>query len=82
MIESKTFKKYIKYFLLNIIGINSEFLNGMGKDEAIATAIKYGTERGFARGTTKYKLKDWGFSRQMYWGEPIPMVYCEKCGWH
>ena len=61
--------------------INSEFLNGLGKDEAIATAIKYGTEHGFAKGTTKYKLKDWGFSRQMYWGEPIPLVYCEKCGW-
>lgn len=61
--------------------INSSFLDGMGKDEAIAAAIKYGTEHGFARGTTKYKLKDWGFSRQMYWGEPIPLVYCEKCGW-
>jgi leucyl-tRNA synthetase len=61
--------------------INSSFLNGMGKDDAIAAAIKYGTERGFARGTKKYKLKDWGFSRQMYWGEPIPLVYCEKCGW-
>ena len=61
--------------------INSEFLNGMGKQEAIAAAIKYGTEKGFVRATTKYKLKDWGFSRQMYWGEPIPLVYCEKCGW-
>ena len=61
--------------------INSSFLDGMGKEDAIAAAIKYGTEHGFARGTTKYKLKDWGFSRQMYWGEPIPLVYCEKCGW-
>ena len=61
--------------------INSEFMNGMGKADAIVAAIKYGTEHGFARGTTKYKLKDWGFSRQMYWGEPIPMVHCEKCGW-
>ena len=61
--------------------INSEFLNGMGKEEAIAAAIKYGSEHGFVRGATKYKLKDWGFSRQMYWGEPIPLVYCEKCGW-
>ena len=61
--------------------INSSFLDGMGKDDAIAAAIKYGDERGFARGTKKYKLKDWGFSRQMYWGEPIPLVYCEKCGW-
>lgn len=61
--------------------INSEFMNGMNKTDAIAAAIKYGTEHGFARGTTKYKLKDWGFSRQMYWGEPIPMVHCDKCGW-
>jgi len=61
--------------------INSSFLNGMGKDEAIAAAIKYGSEHGFARAAVKYKLKDWGFSRQMYWGEPIPLVYCEKCGW-
>ncbi len=61
--------------------INSDFLNGMGKEDAIAAAIKYGTERGFARGATKYKLKDWGFSRQMYWGEPIPLIHCDKCGW-
>lgn len=63
------------------VHINSEFMNGMGKTDAIAAAIKYGTEHGFASGTTKYKLKDWGFSRQMYWGEPIPMIHCDKCGW-
>ena len=63
------------------VHINSEFLDGMDKETAIAAAIKYGNEHGFARGTKKYKLKDWGFSRQMYWGEPIPLVYCEKCGW-
>lgn len=61
--------------------INSSFLDGMNKEDAIAAAIKYGTEHGFARGTVKYKLKDWGFSRQMYWGEPIPMILCDKCGW-
>ncbi|MBR3148172.1 MAG: leucine--tRNA ligase [Alphaproteobacteria bacterium] len=61
--------------------INSSFLDGMGKEDAITAAIKYGTEHGFARAATQYKLKDWGFSRQMYWGEPIPLVHCEKCRW-
>ena len=62
--------------------VNSEFMNGMGKDEAIAAAIKYAGENGgFARDAVQYKMNDWGFSRQMYWGEPIPMVHCEKCGW-
>ena len=61
--------------------INSSFMDGMNKEDAIAAAIKYGSERGFARAAVKYKLKDWGFSRQMYWGEPIPLVHCDKCGW-
>ena len=61
--------------------INSGFLDGMDKETAIKTAIEFGEKNGFAHGTKKYKLKDWGFSRQMYWGEPIPLVYCEKCGW-
>ena len=61
--------------------INSGFLDGMNKADAIAAAIKYGAEHGFARPKTRFKMTDWGFSRQMYWGEPIPLVYCEKCGW-
>ena len=61
--------------------INSGFLDGMNKIDAIAAAIKYGVEHGFARPKTRFKMTDWGFSRQMYWGEPIPLVYCEKCGW-
>jgi len=61
--------------------INSGFMNGMGKSDAIAAATKVGTDGGFARATKQYKLKDWGFSRQMYWGEPIPLVHCENCGW-
>lgn len=61
--------------------INSDFLNGMDKSDAIAAAIKVGESGGFARATKQYKLKDWCFSRQMYWGEPIPMIHCDKCGW-
>ncbi|HIS71063.1 MAG TPA: leucine--tRNA ligase [Candidatus Enterousia intestinigallinarum] len=61
--------------------INSGFMDGMNKADAIAAAIKYGEEHGFARPKTRFKMSDWGFSRQMYWGEPIPLVYCEKCGW-
>ena len=61
--------------------INSGFMNGMNKADAIAAAIKFGEEKGIARPKTRFKMSDWGFSRQMYWGEPIPLVYCEKCGW-
>ena len=71
--------------------INSGFMDGMNKEDAIAMAIKVGGQGGlvpnsrgkggFARAATQYKLKDWGFSRQMYWGEPIPMICCDKCGW-
>lgn len=61
--------------------INSGFMNGMNKADAIAAAIKVGEESGFARPKVRYRMGDWGFSRQMYWGEPIPLVYCDKCGW-
>ncbi len=61
--------------------INSGFMDGMNKVDAISAAIKYGEERGFACPKTRFRMSDWGFSRQMYWGEPIPLVYCEKCGW-
>lgn len=61
--------------------INSGFMNGMNKADAIAEAIKVGEESGFARPKVRYRMGDWGFSRQMYWGEPIPLVYCDKCGW-
>ena len=59
--------------------INSEYLNGLNKQDAIKVALEHGD--GFARAAKQYKMRDWGFSRQMYWGEPIPLVYCEKCGW-
>ena len=59
--------------------INSEYLNGLNKQDAIKVALEHGNV--FARSAKQYKMRDWAFSRQMYWGEPIPLVYCEKCGW-
>lgn len=61
--------------------VNSGFLNGMSVEEAIPAMIKWLGEKGLGEGTTNYKLRDWVFSRQRYWGEPIPMVYCQDHGW-
>ncbi len=61
--------------------INSDFLNGLSVKEAIPTMISWLEERGLGKRKVNYKLRDWLFSRQRYWGEPIPLVYCEKCGW-
>ena len=63
------------------IMVNSGFLNGMTVKEAIPAMKKYAVEQGWGHEKVNYKLRDWVFSRQRYWGEPIPMVYCEKCGW-
>ena len=61
--------------------INSSFLDGMNKEDGMKAAIDYAVKQGFGRSKVNYKLRDWVFSRQRYWGEPIPMVYCEHCGW-
>lgn len=61
--------------------INSGFLNGMNKEEGMKAAIDYAVKNEFGRAKVNFKLRDWVFSRQRYWGEPIPMVYCEHCGW-
>lgn len=60
--------------------VNSDFLNGMRVAESKAAMIKYMEEKGFGKAKTTYRLRDWVFSRQRYWGEPIPIVHCEKCG--
>ena len=65
----------------NGIAINSDFLNGLESKDAINKAIEYIEEHKLGKRKVNYKLRDWVFSRQRYWGEPIPMVYCEKCGW-
>ena len=61
--------------------VNSGFLNGMTVKEAIPAMKKYVVEQGFGKEKVNYKLRDWVFSRQRYWGEPIPLVHCDKCGW-
>ena len=63
------------------IMVNSGFEDGMTVDEAKKAMIEYLEKEGIGRAKVNYKLRDWVFSRQRYWGEPIPMVYCEKCGW-
>ncbi len=61
--------------------VNSGFLTGLSVEDAKKKVISYLEEQGIGTKKVNYKLRDWVFSRQRYWGEPIPMVYCEKCGW-
>ena len=61
--------------------VNSGFLDGMSVDEAKKAITEWLAEKGLGTPKTNFKLRDWVFSRQRYWGEPIPMVNCEKCGW-
>ncbi len=63
------------------VHINSEFLNGLGKEDAISKMIKWLEENNCGEAQVNYKMRDWIFSRQRFWGEPIPMVYCNTCGW-
>ena len=63
------------------IMVNSGFLNGLTVKEAIQAMIKWLEEKGIGEKKVNYKLRDWVFTRQRYWGEPIPLVHCDKCGW-
>ncbi len=61
--------------------VNSDFLNGLTVDEAKVKMQEWLSEKGIGERKTNFKLRDWVFSRQRYWGEPIPMVHCDKCGY-
>ena len=61
--------------------VNSDFINGLTVKDAIPVITKWLEEKGIGVAKVNYKLRDWVFSRQRYWGEPIPLVHCEKCGW-
>ena len=67
-------------FLGDGVHINSQFLDGLGIDEAIKLSIKKLEELDFGKKTTTYKIRDWGVSRQRYWGCPIPIIFCPNCG--
>ena len=61
--------------------VNSDFLNGLTVKDAIPVITKWLEEKGIGHAKVNFKLRDWVFSRQRYWGEPIPLVHCDKCGW-
>ena len=65
----------------NGVSVNSEFLTGLSSTDAKSKVIDYLEENNIGTRKVNFKLRDWVFSRQRYWGEPIPMVYCDCCGW-
>ncbi len=70
----------LPYTAMDSLLINSGEFSGLGNQEAIQKMTRYAEEKGFGKGMVTYRLRDWGISRQRYWGTPIPMLYCEKCG--
>src|SRR5215472_13680947 len=70
----------LPYTLTDSLLINSGEYNGLSNQEAMERMADFAEQHGFGKATVTYRLKDWGISRQRYWGTPIPMIYCDKCG--
>ncbi len=70
----------LPYTSMDSVLLNSGEFTGLSNIEAIARMTRHAEQKGFGKGTVTYRLKDWGISRQRYWGTPIPMLHCEKCG--
>jgi len=70
----------LPYTAMDSLLINSGEFSGLGNEEAILRMTRFGEEKGFGKRTVTYRLRDWGISRQRYWGTPIPILYCDKCG--
>jgi leucyl-tRNA synthetase len=70
----------LPYTAMDSLLINSGEFSGLGNQEAIQKMARFAEEKGFGKGTVSYRLRDWGISRQRYWGTPIPILYCGKCG--
>ncbi|HVH87181.1 MAG TPA: leucine--tRNA ligase [Terriglobales bacterium] len=70
----------LPYTSMDSLLINSGEFSGLGNQEAIQKMTRFAEEKGFGKRTVTYRLRDWGISRQRYWGTPIPILYCEKCG--
>ncbi len=79
--ENEEIKNLDKAYTEDGTHINSEFLNGLNKEDAINKMLEFLEKHKCGKKTTNYKLQDWIFSRQRFWGEPIPMIYCDDCGW-
>ena len=70
----------LPYTAMDSLLINSGEFSGLGNAEAIQQMTRFAEEKKFGKGTVSYRLRDWGISRQRYWGTPIPILYCDKCG--
>ena len=81
VIDSKDSKELPMVEKENCTVINSDFLNGLSVEEASEKIIKFLEDKHIGEKKTNYKLRDWVFSRQRYWGEPIPIIHCDKCGY-